>query len=92
MEKKRIPPFVALGWSGGTALRYDPPYIRRLGSFGLEEERASGNYYRDAGAWSVNYKWKDGVLMTKTRMRHLNNIPLVEITKEEWEKDNEGHV
>lgn len=80
-SQQGMPPYAALGWSGGTALRYDPPC-----------GRLDGCYRRDAGAWSVNYKWKDGVLMTKTRMRHINNVSLVGITEEQWRADNDGHA
>ena len=65
-----------------------------------KEEREGRNmgtrqYWRDAGLWGINYKWKDGKLFTQNPYRdlkHLNNVELVEITKEQWRKDNEGYV
>jgi len=46
-------------------------------------------YYRDGGKWSISYKIIDGVLLSwKSTMLHLHRKPLIEITKEEWKKDN----
>ena len=52
--------------------------------------RLIGNvYYRDGGEWGISYKIIDGVLLSwKSTMPHLHRKPLIEITKEEWKKDN----
>lgn len=48
-------------------------------------------YYRDGGIWSIGYKIIDGVLLSwfpKMKMPWLHRQPLIEITEEEWRKDN----
>ena len=51
------------------------------------------SYFRDGGEWSIGYRIIDGVLLIwgcgKT-MPWLHKKPLVEITEDEWRKDN-GH-
>jgi hypothetical protein len=54
--------------------------------------RLKGNrYYRDGGDWSVGYKIIDDVLVSWAhglRLLGLHKKPLIEITEEEWRKDN----
>ncbi len=51
-------------------------------------------YYRDGGQWGVGYKVIDGELISWVgRVRFnttpwLHEVPLIEITEEEWRKDN----
>ena len=46
-------------------------------------------YYRDGGKRSISYKIIDGVLLSwKSTILHLQRKPLIEITKEEWKKEN----
>lgn len=48
-------------------------------------------YYRDGGEWSVECRIIDGVLLSWTwgkDMPWLHKKPLVEITEDEWRKDN----
>lgn len=54
--------------------------------------RLKGNrYYRDGGDWSVGYKIIDEVLVSWAHgmgLLGLHKKPLIEITEEEWRKDN----
>lgn len=55
----------------------------------------SGFYYRHAGNWQVGARMVDGKLVVKARgeiAASLNGTPLIEITREEWAKSNEGYV
>lgn len=48
-------------------------------------------YYRDGGNWWVEYKIIDGVLMSwnpYSDMKWLHKQPLIEITEDEWRKNN----
>jgi len=84
IENKIIPKYVKLGTS---ALRLTSS------PFGENSSKGEKVYYRDAGIWEVGYKFnKDGVLVSKSSMKHLNNIPLVEITEKEYKKANEGYL
>lgn len=48
-------------------------------------------YYRDGGIWSIGYKIIDGILYSwYPDMPWLHRQPLIEISEEEWRKDN-GH-
>lgn len=50
-------------------------------------------YYRDAGYWEIGSKWDaDGKLVSKSTMKHLRGLELIEITHAEWYKDNEGYA
>lgn len=51
-----------------------------------------GEYYRDAGCWSVDWQFVNGKLFTKSYDDNLNMIPIIEISKEEWQNDNRGYV
>ena len=76
--KRELPKFVSL--DGGTALRLK-----------------GKQYWRDGGLWGVEYKWIKGVLLSwnpnnkfnpQFDMPWLHRKPLIEITEEEWRKDN----
>lgn len=65
------------------------PKFVKCGNTALRLRR--DEYHRDAGLWSVNYKIIDGVLLSWAwgmGIPHLHRQPLVEITEEEWRKDN----
>lgn len=52
-------------------------------------------YYRDGGHWTVGYKIVDSVLLSWTHgmgMPRLHKKPLIEITEDEWRKDNKQYV
>ena len=69
-----LPLYISLGGKGGTAMRYD---------------KASDNYYRDAGIWDVDYKYMDGKLVSDCEhMEWIHEKELVEITYEEWKQSN----
>lgn len=69
-----------------------PEYVSLNGT-ALKFIKNRNNYYRHAGDWYVNYYWKENKLFSKCRFhKQLNNVLLVEITKEEWAKDNTGYI
>jgi hypothetical protein len=77
-QTTKLPLYVSLGGKGGTAMRYD---------------KASDDYYRDAGIWSVDYKYMDGKLVADCEhMEWIDEKELVEITYEEWKQSNNGYV
>jgi hypothetical protein len=77
-QTTKLPLYVSLGGKGGTAMRYD---------------KASDDYYRDAGIWSVDYKYMDGKLVADCEhMEWIDEKELVEITYEEWKQSNHGYV
>lgn len=49
-------------------------------------------YYRDAGFWGVEIKIENNVILSKSNVDSLNNMSITEITKEEWENDNDGYI
>lgn len=75
-----------------------PPYVSmgKTDTNGGSELRLMGSvYYRDAGIWEVGFYKKNGKLYSIDsygNMEWLNNQELVPITKEEWEKGNEGYI
>lgn len=84
-----------MGGPDGTALRLDIS-IEDHARLSVSTIQAYGyRYCRAAGAWSVGFGWKDGVLVAKTaqkELRHANNKPLVEITEGRWREDNGEHA
>ena len=53
-------------------------------------------YYRDAGIWEVGFFWKNGKLYSENvydeAMDYLGGTELIEITEEEWRKENGQYV
>lgn len=55
-------------------------------------------YHRHAGLWDLDYKIIDGKLLSwcptnrYTKMPWLHRKPLIEITQDEWKKNNAGYV
>lgn len=50
-------------------------------------------YWRPAGAWGVGWKWVDGVLLSHyPQMPWLHDVPLEEITQEEFMLENEAYL
>jgi hypothetical protein len=69
------------------------PKFVKLCNSALRLEVNKKRYYRDAGDWSVEYRFnKHDHLVSKSIMPHLNNEPLIEITREEWKEDNKGYL
>jgi hypothetical protein len=56
--------------------------------------REEGDYYRDAGCWSVGWRIKDGILISDYSYdkEWLHEIPLIEITEQEYKDDNKGYL
>jgi len=75
-----------------------PKYVKLIARKGLHSsalryQPEEKNYYRDAGAWSVDYKYKkDGLYSVSAQSSAAHDCRLVTITKAEWQKDNEGYV
>jgi hypothetical protein len=65
------------------------PKFVKLGNTAL---RLIGDeYYRDGGEWSIKWKIIDGKLLSwgwGLGAKWLHRKPLIEITEEEWRKDN----
>lgn len=54
--------------------------------------RLKGNeYYRDGGMWGVKYEHRGGVLFSVSYMENLDNVELIEVTENEYAKDNKGY-
>ncbi len=67
-----------------------PKYVKlRHSALRLKDDK----YYRDAGSWSVSYKVVDNKLFSVHKYDNdVNNVELIECTKEEWKKDNWGYI
>lgn len=53
------------------------------------------HYYRDAGQWDIAAIDQFGVIIAISEYQQtdqLTGLELVEISKEEWQEDNYGHV
>jgi hypothetical protein len=66
-----------------------PKYVR-LGHTALRLKDGK-EYYRDAGNWSVNFKY-DGLLMSSSHIENLDNVALIQITQNEYEEENKGYL
>ena len=68
-----------------------PKYVTLKGT--ALEHRGGGEYFRLAGLWSVNSKWKDDKLFSKKDNIHkqLSNIELIECDYDYWAKDNDSN-
>ena len=80
------PEFVAIERKDGTVLCRSRP---------IDEAPKMGQpyYWRDAGQWGVHAKKVgDQLLIDCPDLPHLNNLPLIEISAEDWRKDNEGYL
>lgn len=72
-----------------------PPKYAKIGGVAL---RLIGNrrYWRDAGAWGVNVRLKNGEFYISNKkqphLNHLHNEKVIEITENEWRKCNDGYV
>ena len=85
----RPPLYVAMGFPNGLALCLDISEEAYEKASLLQLKKCK--YWRLAGAWSIGYRWKDGVLLVSTRhekLKHANGTLLVEISKERWIEDN----
>lgn len=50
--------------------------------------RYGNKYWRDNGNWSVGFRVEEGRLFSVSDMDHLDNIELIRITRDEWQRDN----
>jgi hypothetical protein len=78
------PQYVAVGERGGLALRL------------ARDDNNKVVYWRDAGEWGIRAKMVNGKPVVdeedEDHLSHLNNKPLIEISRKEWAKDNSGYV
>jgi|GEM_PF-5863641 len=78
-----FPEYVTVGVHG-VALRYSGIY------------KGHHRYWRDAGAWRVGAKWRDGQLVADSfgdpMVSHLDGVPLIETTREVYLECNAGYV
>jgi len=78
---------------------YYPEYVR-VGDMGgialqLVREGRKKSYYRIAGEWECNVKMVKGKLLVdepEGHLEHMNNLPLLETSREDWASDNQGYV
>jgi hypothetical protein len=74
---------------------YNPPMYVKIESgttFVINDYGYKKMYHHGAGAWSVDFEIKDGKITIVSDLRTLNGLVLIPCTKEEYEKDNEGHI
>ncbi len=76
-----------------------PMYIKFKNSINkcCLKKQFSGEYYRPAGVWWVHVEVKSGKLfiselLGSSPVHHLNGLELERCSREEFEKDNEGHI
>lgn len=70
-----------------------PPRYIRIEGIEMQYNQKDGLYFRDAGIWSLNYKYYNGILVADCPdIPWLDNKELVEISRDEWEKGNKGYV
>ena len=75
-----------------------PKYVKIVAPTGphcamAREGEGKTAYWRDAGCWGCETKIIDGkLLIDAPGMDWLDNKPLIEVTNEEWAKDNEGYL
>lgn len=90
--KLNTPMYVRMGGKGGTALRFMPEDDGNE-PFTSDHRRKRGCYYRDAGCWSVDYKFKDGKLVADCEhMPWMHEQPMTKISEKVWRKDNKGFL
>lgn len=77
----KLPRYVTLD---GTALR-----LKGEDWFG---GRQNCMYYKDAGHWSVEFEERDGKLFSKSSMKHLNNVELIQSDWVTYRKANKGYL
>jgi len=62
---------------------------------GIALQLRGKNYWRDGGEWQVEYRIIDDILMSwcwGIGLPQLHRIPLIEITEEEWRKNNGQYI
>ena len=64
-----------------------PKYVK-MNEVTLRWDRNS--YWRDAGKWGVGAVEREGKFYSVSDMKNLNDVELIEISLEEYSKDN-GH-
>ena len=74
----------------GEILAKYPIYV----SLGGSALKLNGDrYYRVAGAWETDYKVVNGFLLSEIPAhKHIHNVELVAISKEQWEEGNRGYI
>lgn len=69
-----------------------PRYVS-LGNTEMKYDEDEDEYFRDAGNWSVKYKYHEGKLLSDCAdMPWIHEFELKEITFDEWKAGNAGYV
>lgn len=77
INEVQLPHYVSLE---GTALR-------------LTNDGEDEMYWRDAGGWGTNFKYKKGKLVSDiSHIENIHNKELIPITKEQYNAQNSGYV
>ena len=66
-----------------------------MGDVALRLQANGKYYYRDAGEWTVEWRYENGKLLSWCcGLGHpqLHRKELIEISKTEWEENNKGYV
>jgi hypothetical protein len=83
---RSLPPYVTLK---GTPMRLcNPDFENQF--WGWDDLKIE--YYRDAGAWSVNITVVDGKVYSSHHWKELNGIELIPISYTKWKKSNQGYI
>lgn len=88
---KLLPKYVRLNFKSGPCLRLHNPEYNAFPGW----RNNLVEYYRDAGAWSMNFRLDEKTKMVYSVFpedHHLHDIHLVPVTKAEWRKDNRPHL
>lgn len=70
-----------------------PKYVKICGTC-LRYMEEPNDFYRDNGDWAINYIVKDGKFYTDPgyMVESLRNQEMIEVSYDEWRKDNDGYI
>jgi hypothetical protein len=74
-----------------------PPYVKMLSDRPnnkptvLRYRKGPNDYYKDAGAWEVDWTFKDGKFYSASTRDYIHARELDPCTKQDWEADNKGY-
>lgn len=71
-----------------------PKYVT-MGGVALRYREREKDFWRDAGAWGVEFDVIGSRLFAKSdnpHLKHVNGIELKKTTEKIWRKDNRGYV
>jgi hypothetical protein len=74
------------------SLKLLPKYIILVNTE-MRYRAKKNDYYRDAGQWHINYKFKNDKLVADCpELSWLHEQELIPISKENWKKGNKGYL